>query len=356
MERGRDPPRAPFPDRTPAGACADIWLCKLGLKHRHNWLLAKPLPPTSDRAEQHRQTSATGHCGAGRRHPAAGSRDGRNPSAPDPIYRELQRARAAQQRFSTRFTATGVSGCARKPCSPLAAWDQLQQRCQTLVVAWPLSRSSRTPPAQLRKHHLSSSARSGVQDLLPSHQPLSSGGHLPRPREGLQACASSCARKEPGSQQGLESLPCSKAEFWPATSPTLMGTHHRRPPPPAANPPWEREPPSHRVLTRGGGCVSPLFPFQQGRRWQSGRGSSAPSRVPLLPAPRPCTTPSPPDGTLQAASVAEHCTTSLHPASDAGEPLASDGTGKPVGCSRQSRSVEAGRTGVPASPGMRHGS
>lgn len=40
-----------------AGACADIWLCKLVLKRDHKLLLDKRLPLSSNRSDQHQQAS-----------------------------------------------------------------------------------------------------------------------------------------------------------------------------------------------------------------------------------------------------------------------------------------------------------
>lgn len=128
---------------------------------------------------------------------------------------------------------------------------------------------------------------------------------------GLRTGASVWAGKESGSQQGLESLTRGKAEFWLATSPAPMGTCHCWPPPLAATG-GQATAQARVVVSRdvGKGCSSSLFPFQQGRCWQTWQrqlcscqpGCTDGHHVHLLPSAEALNRPP-----AHAISMAERC-------------------------------------------------
>lgn len=132
---------------------------------------------------------------------------------------------------------------------------------------------------------------------------------------GLGTGASVWGGKETGPQQGLESLTCGKAEFWLAAGPAPVGTRHRWPPPPATT--WGQA--TARVAVSrdvGKGRFSSLFPFQQGRCWQTWQrqlcscqpGCTNGCHVHLLPSAEALNRSQPTrDGTLHTISMAALC-------------------------------------------------
>lgn len=190
----------------PAGACADIWLCKLHVKHHGKSLLDKcpPQPATGQTSINKHQPRAAQCNELWQRAAVLG---GFSPAMPPCRAAEVEGTLLLQNQFIRTDNRHRQQSSISAPVSqPWEFQDALgshpaclkpgtncDRRCKALVVAWLLCRGFEPPPqTQLfKKHHLSNDARSrlpsaGLGICSPATS-LSCQGCASPSREGPQA-------------------------------------------------------------------------------------------------------------------------------------------------------------------------